>query len=76
VNTPDQKVSLTEIADLLAWARRLTQARPATTLPAELAAYQACKADLLERITDQTRTQTDAQTNPETTHTGTDMEQR
>jgi hypothetical protein len=72
VNTPDQKVSLTEIADLLAWARRLTQAGPATTPPAELAAYQARKADLLERITDQTRTQT----NPETTHTGTDMEQR
>jgi hypothetical protein len=40
-----------EIADLLAWARRLTEAgRTAQT--ADRAAYLAAKADLLARITD------------------------
>jgi hypothetical protein len=39
-----------QIADLLAWARALTQAGPAAD-PAERAAYLAAKADLLHRIT-------------------------
>jgi hypothetical protein len=43
-------VTTAEIADLLAWTRRLcTQPRPAD--PAELTAYQAAKAALLARIT-------------------------
>jgi hypothetical protein len=44
-------VSIAEIADLLAWARRLTEDRPAN--PAERAAYPAAKAALPARITDQ-----------------------
>jgi hypothetical protein len=43
-------VATGEIADLLAWARRLsTQGDRAD--PTERAAYQAAKADLLTRIT-------------------------
>jgi hypothetical protein len=38
-----------EIADLLAWARRLTEAGRSAD-PADRAAYQATKADLLARI--------------------------
>jgi hypothetical protein len=38
-----------EIADLLAWARRLTEAGPAAD-PTDRAAYLAAKADLLTRI--------------------------
>jgi hypothetical protein len=41
-----------EIADLTAWCRRLTQAGPGTAHPAELAAYQQAKRDLLARLTD------------------------
>jgi len=55
-------VSIREIADLLAWARRLTETPPATTQPGEAAAYQTHKADLLERLTphpDTTTTDTD-----------------
>lgn len=43
--------STTEIADLLAWARRLTRAG-STTDAAERAAYLAAKADLLALIAD------------------------
>jgi hypothetical protein len=47
---PSTPVTTTEIADLLAWTRRLgTQRRHAD--PAERAAYQAAKAALLARIT-------------------------
>jgi hypothetical protein len=42
-----QPVTTTEIADLLAWARALTQTRAD---PAQKATYQAAKADLLARI--------------------------
>jgi hypothetical protein len=40
-----------EIADLLAWCTRLHRAGTAAG-PAEIAAYQAAKADLLQRIAD------------------------
>jgi hypothetical protein len=46
--TPDP-VRPREISDLLAWARTLTQAGPATD-PAERVAYLTAKADLLARI--------------------------
>lgn len=42
-------VTATEIADLLAWTRRLCTRRHAD--PAERAAYQEAKAALLARIT-------------------------
>ena len=41
----------TQIADLLAWARRLSDTRHQAD-PAERAAYQAAKTDLLTRIAD------------------------
>jgi hypothetical protein len=44
--------SPTQIADLLAWARRLTEAGRRGEA-ADRAAYLAAKADLLARITDQ-----------------------
>lgn len=50
MTTPPQPAlppTLTEIAELTAWCRRLTLS-PAE--PRELAAYQAAKADLLARI--------------------------
>lgn len=40
----------TQIADLLAWARRLTEAGPGADAT-ERAAYLAAKADLLDRLT-------------------------
>jgi hypothetical protein len=49
--TPN-RVSAAEIADLLAWARSLTDAGP-TADPIERAAYQAAKTILLARIADQ-----------------------
>lgn len=39
-----------EISELLSWARRLTHDRAAAVDPAEHAAYQAAKAELLARI--------------------------
>jgi hypothetical protein len=47
-----------EVAELLAWARRLTQAGPGAD-PAEHTAYQAAKTDLLARITDPSPTRHD-----------------
>jgi hypothetical protein len=41
--------SATQIAELMAWARRLSDAH-CTGDPADRAAYQAAKADLLARI--------------------------
>jgi hypothetical protein len=38
-----------EISDLIAWAARLSRTRPGAS-PAEVAAYLAAKANLLERI--------------------------
>jgi len=52
MNSPDQPVTATEIADLLAQARSLTQARTAAD-PAARAAYLTAKADLLTRIAEQ-----------------------
>jgi hypothetical protein len=39
-----------EISDLIAWAARLSRARPGGASPAETAAYLAAKAGLLDRI--------------------------
>jgi hypothetical protein len=47
---PLPRVSLKEIGDLLAWCRQLTATPPEHRDPGEWAAYQATKADLLERI--------------------------
>jgi hypothetical protein len=41
---------MAEIADLLAWARRLSDTRRTNTT-SEIAAYQAVKTDLLARLT-------------------------
>jgi hypothetical protein len=46
----DQQVQPRQIADLLAWARRLSHARHHAD-PAERAAFLAAKADLLTRLT-------------------------
>ena len=47
-----------QIADLLAWARRLTEAGP-TTEAADRTAYLAAKADLLARVTEHHHDHTD-----------------
>jgi hypothetical protein len=39
-----------EISDLIAWAARLSRTRPGAGSPAEIAAYLAAKAGLLDRI--------------------------
>jgi hypothetical protein len=49
---PPEPVSITEISDLLAWCRRLTDAATSAD-PDERAAYLAAKADLLARIADE-----------------------
>jgi hypothetical protein len=49
-DTP-RPVTTAEIADLLAWTRRLTE-HGRTANPAERACYQATKTELLGRITD------------------------
>lgn len=54
---PPSPPTIAEIAQLTAWCRRLTQARPAD--PHEQAAYLAAKADLLARIHDSDPTTTD-----------------
>jgi hypothetical protein len=46
---PVQPVSVHDIADPLAWARRLADTGPAAD-PHEKSAYLAAKADLLARI--------------------------
>jgi hypothetical protein len=54
VTTPDHrctdKPSLGEISELIAWARRLSDAGITDIPAAELAAYQAAKHNLLARI--------------------------
>ena len=45
-----QPVRPAEISDLIAWAARLSRTGPGGASPAEVAAYLAAKADLLERI--------------------------
>jgi hypothetical protein len=47
-----QRVSPAEIADLLAWARSVTEAGPAAD-PTQRAAYLSAKAELLTRIAEQ-----------------------
>ena len=49
-NPSPEPVSTAEIADLLAWARTLTET---AADPAQRAAYLHAKANLLARITDQ-----------------------
>jgi hypothetical protein len=46
-----QPVRPAEISDLIAWAARLSRTGPGSTSSAEVAAYLAAKANLLERIT-------------------------
>jgi hypothetical protein len=58
VNASLRPPSPREIAELLAWARRLTQAGPGVD-PAERAAYLAAKTDVLARITDPGPTRSD-----------------
>lgn len=53
MNNPDERVTITEIADLTAWLRRLSTADPGASDPAELAAFHTAKADLLARTHDQ-----------------------
>lgn len=48
---PHSQPSPREIADLIAWARRLSAAGVGNVPAAELAAYQTTKHDLLTRIT-------------------------
>lgn len=50
---PSAPVSPREVAELLAWCRRLSVAGPHSD-PAERAAYLGAKTDLLTRITDPT----------------------
>ncbi len=45
-----QPVRPAEISELIAWAARLASTRPGNASPAEVAAYLAAKADLLDRI--------------------------
>jgi hypothetical protein len=56
-NRPGEHVTISEITDLIAWARRLSTAvssdGPGATSPAERAAFHAAKADLFARIEDQ-----------------------
>jgi hypothetical protein len=52
MSTAGEHVTITEIADLIAWARHVSDVLDATS-PAERAAFHAAKADLLSRIDDQ-----------------------
>jgi hypothetical protein len=42
-----------QISGLIAWAARLSRTRAGSASPAEIAAYLAAKADLLDRIADE-----------------------
>jgi hypothetical protein len=53
MNTADGHVSTAEIAELIAWARRLSMAGPDMTDRADRAAFHAAKAHLLARIDNQ-----------------------
>lgn len=52
MNMPAEGVTITEIAQLIAWARRLSAAGPGATDETELAAFHTTKARLLARIED------------------------
>lgn len=53
MNAPDEHVTITEITHLTAWIRRLSDAGPGGSDPAELAAFHAAKTALLARIHNQ-----------------------
>jgi hypothetical protein len=53
MNTPTERVTITEIAQFTTWARRLSAAGPGATSDTELAAFHATKAHLFARIHDQ-----------------------
>lgn len=57
-NMAGDDVTITEITDLIGWIRRLSEAGPGATSPAELTAFHATKADLLARITTEQLTPT------------------
>jgi hypothetical protein len=63
VNTANEPVTITDIADLTAWLRRISADQPNATDPAELAAFHTAKADLLARIHNQ-HTQAARRPNP------------
>lgn len=50
MNTAGEHVTITEITDLIAWARHLSVAFPGAPSPTQLAAFHAAKADLFARI--------------------------
>jgi hypothetical protein len=50
MNAPHEHVTITEITHLTAWIRRLSDAGPGGSDPAELAAFHAAKTTLLARI--------------------------
>jgi hypothetical protein len=50
MNAPHEHVTITEITHLTAWIRRLSDAGPGSSDPAELAAFHAAKTTLLARI--------------------------
>ncbi|MFG1711305.1 hypothetical protein ACFLIM_49980 [Nonomuraea sp. M3C6] len=52
--THDAPACVREIANLLAWCRRLSERGPGNADPAELAAYQQAKHQLLARLTHDT----------------------
>jgi hypothetical protein len=52
----DARACVRDIADLLAWCRRLTEQRAGNADPAEVAAYQQAKRQLLARLTHDTDT--------------------
>jgi hypothetical protein len=53
MNTAHEPVTITEITDLTAWLRRLSDTGPGGSDPAELAAFHTAKTTLLARIQDQ-----------------------
>lgn len=52
----NDKVTAAEVSELIAWARRLSDAGIGNATAQELAAYQAAKNDLITRITTQNNT--------------------
>jgi hypothetical protein len=53
MNAPHEPVTITEITDLTAWLRRLSDAGPGATDERELAAFHTAKTTLLARIHNQ-----------------------
>lgn len=61
-STDNPGTPVTEIGDLLAWARRLSDAGIGRADPAELAAFQHTKRALLDRLETPTPSRTDKDT--------------